>query len=611
MTNRIDFFEPTNTELALPAASAAVFVDGGLCPYLEVLEITRAGWPDFGRARLAVNFAVYDGDGSTEYEFMENEIFMGSSISIQRFFNPVSPAAAVDGLSIFEGQLERIDTTFGAEGRSVEITAADYSLNMQRMMVYGRRIGNQDGTTSFLRGFDTVFNEDGRANATEKIFQCAGRSCRLFETGSSDARFWSVAEVIYYLLCENLPAGQLQIPALEQLESLTGRLTIQQMDVTGMSLLEALHHCCQGCGLHFKFVPRLEPAGPRQAIVFYKDRFGRSVELCCQKSGERLSISKTNIAGVKRRMDFWPVTHKYIGQGDFKVYEATFELVKAWDAALEDIHYDRFSPSTNPEFYKVRDVWRKWCLNEAGDYSGAPYNQGDAFDFSKIFETAEYVNRKRRFWPALTVDKKGRSLGYFLEVSYDDGVYWWQYLYAFDNLLDECGIWLSSDQLDVNTWVAALKGVLRFRITVSVVSDERLCCSAAAGAVDSAAPVTEHLFCLPGRFKYRKVSGKSIFAGSKDPSLGAGSEVDDTERLYQFVRQKAQNFAHTIGNAEIRTPYIALDYEPGDIVGPAPDGRDIFGLRNSRDIISVEQVRIDFKNQCTHLRISRRRRVFV
>lgn len=611
MSNRIDFFEPTNTELALPAASAAVFVDGGLCSYLEVLEIVRGGWPEFGWAKLAVNFAAFDGDVSSADEFLENEVFMGSNISIQRFFNPISPGAAVDGFSIFEGQVERIDTTFGAEGKRVEITARDYSVNVQRVTVYGRRIGNPDGLTMFLPGFDTVFNEDGMANATEKIFQYAGRSCRFFETDNSDARFWSVADVIHYLLCENLSDGQLQIPTVEQLESLTGRLTAQQTDVTGLSLLEALHRCCQSCGLRFKFVPRLEPAGPKQSIVFYKEGFGRSVELCCQSSGGRLSISKTNIAGIKSRIDFWPVTHKYIGQGDFKVYEATFELVKAWDPALEDINYDKFCPSTNPEFYKVRDVYRKWCLNEAGDYSGTPYNQGDAFDFSKIFEGGDFVGRKRRFWPALTADKKGRSLGYFLEVSYDDGVYWWQYLYAFDNLLDECGIWLSSDQLDVNTWVAALKGVLRFRITASVISDERLSCSVAAGAVDSAAPVTGHLFCLPRQFKYRKVSGKSIFANSKDPSLGNPDEVDDTDRLYQFLRQKARNFVQTIGNADIHTPYIVMDYEPGDVVRPGPDGRDIIGLHNNRDIISIEQVRIDFKNQCTHLRINQRRRVFV
>jgi hypothetical protein len=78
------------------------------------------------------------------------------------------------------------------------------------------------------------------------------------------------------------------------------------------------------------------PAGPDQAIVFYKSGIGRAVELNCQRDGEQFSISKTNIVRLHSRKNFWPITHKYIGQGDFKVYEATFGLVKAWDPIDED-----------------------------------------------------------------------------------------------------------------------------------------------------------------------------------------------------------------------------------------------------------------------------------
>lgn len=81
------------------------------------------------------------------------------------------------------------------------------------------------------------------------------------------------------------------------------------------------------------------------------------------------------------------IKHKYIGQGDFKIYEATFDLIKAWDPGLEQDNYESFSPSTNPNFCQVKDVYRKWCLNEAGQYSNSPYNQGDAFDFSQIFQS--------------------------------------------------------------------------------------------------------------------------------------------------------------------------------------------------------------------------------
>jgi hypothetical protein len=348
--------------------------------------------------------------------------------------------------------------------------------------------------------------------------------------------------------------------------------------------------------------------GPEQAIVFYRPGIGRVVELNCQRPGEQLSITKTNIVSLHSRKNFWPITHRYVGQGDFKIYEATFDLVKAWAPADEDTDYDKFSPSTNADFYKVKDVFRKWCLNEAGDYSGSPYNQGDAFDFSKIFQSTNFVCRRRRFWPTLTTDKQGKSLGYFLQVSFDDGLHWWQYLYAFNNLLSESGVWLSSDYLDADTWVAALKGVLKFRITASVISDERLSCVVADGPVNSTVPVVDQVITLPRWFKFRQVSGCSIFKNTPDESLGVPDEVDDSTALYEFIRKKAEAASAVIETVDVQTPCLAFDYRVGDRVTTSPEGRDMLSCRrDNRSVHLIERVQMDFEKQCTNLKIVRRR----
>ncbi|MHC4805431.1 MAG: hypothetical protein ACYTBX_04100, partial [Planctomycetota bacterium] len=366
--------------------------------------------------------------------------------------------------------------------------------------------------------------------------------------------------------------------------------------------------CCERISLRFKFVPCLVSTGPGQAIVFYKDGTGRTVELNCQRSGEQFSISKTNIAGLHSRKNLFPVTHRYIGQGDFKVYEATFELVKAWDGGLEDTNYDKFSPSTNPDFYQVKDVYRKWCLNEAGHYSGAPYNQGDAFDFSKIFQSGNFAHSRRRFRPTLTTDKQGKSLGYFLQVSFDDSSHWWQYFHAFNILLDECGVWLSSDRLDVDTWVAALKGVLKFRITASVVSDERLSCVVADGPVNSTAPVVEHIITLPRQFKYRKVSDRSIFAGAGNEGLGEPDEIDDSDALYEFIRHRAATSSEAVETIDIQTPYLVFDYRIGDRVTTSPESRDLLAcMSDNRSRRWIERVQMNFEKQYTNLKIVRQR----
>jgi len=609
MSNRIDFFQPAQTQLTLPCATVSILLDGLLCPYLELIEIVRGNWPEFSWARLAYNPAAYPGAELIVAEEIETLFAMGRAVCIRQVYNGAVPGASAFSFPIFAGKIECIESQIDPDGERVEIVAKDFNAELERITIYGRRVRDADGSALFLAGADTAFNEDGKPNAATELIDNNGKSYKVFCAEPSAGGDWSYAEVIDYLLCEYSPSGQLQRPSIEQLRAMTENQKVRNLDVTGLSLTEALYHCCERIALRFKFIPQTAATGPDQAIVFYKGGTGRTVELNCQPYCEQLSVSKTNIARLHSKRNFWPVTHKYIGQGDFKVYEATFELVKAWDGSREDTDYDKFSPSTNSNFYQVKDVYRKWCLNEAGDYSAAPYNQGNAFDFSKIFGSSNFVHHRRRFWPVLTADKQGKSLGYFLQVSFDDGLHWWQYLYAFNNLLDECGLWLSSDQLDVNTWVAALKGVLKFRITASVISDEKLSCVVTDGPVDSAAPVVEHIMTLPRQFKYRKVSSQNIFANSSDESLGEPDEVDDSATLYEFVRKRAQAASEVIETVDVQTPYLAFDYQLGDRVNTSPESRDMLGCRSdNRSKSRIERVHMDFKNQCTNLKIVRKRK---
>jgi hypothetical protein len=423
MSNRIDFFEPAQMRLTLPGAVTSVLLEGSLCPFVEVVEVVRCSWQEFGWAKLAVNQAAYPDVGLMPAEEVVVKLSVGKRICIRRSFNSLAPGAGAFSLPIFYGYIECTETKLGPDGEEVKVIAKDFSAHLRHMTVYGQRVGNSDGSTVYLSGADTIFNPDGEANATIKPVDYNGDSYTMFAAEPSAGRYWSYVDVIDYLLCEYLPTGQLHTPNIEQLRALIDNQVVRDLDVTGLNLLDALQRCCERIALEFKFVPRLSPTGPEQAIVFYRSGQGRTVELNCQRRGERFSISKTSVARLHSRTNFWPVTHKYIGQGDFKVYEATFDLVKAWDPAAEDTNYEKFSASTNSDFYQVKDVYRKWCLNEAGDYSGPPYNQGDAFNFSKIFESSNFVHRRRRFWPMLTTDKRRKSLVYFLEVSFDNGLH--------------------------------------------------------------------------------------------------------------------------------------------------------------------------------------------
>jgi hypothetical protein len=607
MANTADLFQPEYPNLTLPATTIVAFLDSTLCEDLVPIEIVRHTWPEFDWAKLAYRPPSEPGTGPLAPEDVEDRFAVGKSIRLCQLYNRAAPDAATADLTVFVGQIEGVDIAMDGDGETIEITARDFSAVLERMTVYGQHVLRNDGSTVLLPGLETVFNPLGRGNAAAQPVTSNGKTRTIFSADTTGARLWDCAEAIHCLLSEYVPCGVLYWPGIEQLLALTQGRLVRDLDVTGLSLLEALQRCCALAGLQFRFVPRLAETGPRQAIVFYRNGYGRAVELNCQPAGETLSLSQTSIATRHSKREFHPITHRYIGQGDFKVYEATFELVKAWDPALEGTSYSQFSASTNPEFYRVKDVYRKWCLNEAGDYTAEPYNRGAPCDLSGVFEHADYVPRRRRFWPALSTDAQSRSLGYLLEVSYD-GLNWWPYLHAFNNLLDECGIWLGSDHLDMDTWIAALKGWLRFRLTASVVSDERVTAIIADGPVGSTVPVVDHVLTLPRQFCYRKVSTQSVLAGASGEGFGPPDEADDSAALHKYVRDHAAASPAVMERTDVRTPSLALHFQPGDRVTSAPESRDLLSCRrDSRSTVWIDRVYMDFRNQCTSLHLVRQR----
>jgi hypothetical protein len=607
MLNRIDFFQSEYTNMALPAGRPVVFVDGRLCPFLEVGSVVRAAYPEFGWVKLIYNPAKLKDIEAVTGERIETVVPMGKLVSIQQVYEGAIGESAAMTVPIFVGQIEQVDRNLGRKGDIVEIIARDISAVLGRVTVYGQRLTTGVFETIFLEGFKTVFNKDGEPNASQKTIEYEGKHYSVFEADSRCAKYWTCAEAILYLLSEYLPFGRLQLPELDHLEAIIGNQISEELDVSGIDVLSALCKCCAQVGIRFKFVPSLSATGASQQIVFYRPGSGGEVEVNCQHFGQELSVSKTAILELQSERNFWPVTHRYVGRGGYKVFEATFDLIKAWDSAGEGGSQSDYS-TDDEDFEQVRDVYRKWCLNEAGDYSGSPYNQGSAFDFSWIFETNLYVQRRRKFIEALSTDSTGGYLGYFLQISYNNGATWQEYLEGFDVLDDECGVWLSSIDLDNDLWSAAVSGQLKFRITASVASDERLTCSIAKGPVNSVADVVDHIIELSNRFAFRRVSSRSIFHKSTDTAIDIPGEVDDTTALVVYIRRLSEAQLEVIEKIEVKTPVLMLNYRIGDSVVASPDSRDILGIRlDPRSDFWIERILMNCLEQCTHLKILRRR----
>lgn len=599
MSNRIDFFQPQCDLLSIGASSAGIYMDGKWCDCLVVENITLAADNDFNQAILS----YWPKDDSLLPEEIDSVVRCGQQIILKAVYDAGIGSTQPQEIPIFAGFVEEIDTDISSKQQKITVIAKDFSARLKRKTVYGRGVYSDDGQAVFVAGADTVFNPSGAANRAKEAINQNGRSFKGFAADEKTVDFFTCADAIYYLLCGFLSAGELVIPTLPQLEKLTGGCKIIDVDVTGLNLIDALRRCCGQAGIRFKFVPNLGLTGPAEAIVFFKPELCRNIELNCQWRGEKIDISKTTVAEVAGRKKYSPITHRYIVQGDYKIYEATFELVKAWDPALEEHNYDRYSPLTNENFNEVRDVYRKWCLNEAGDYSSSPYNQGPVFDFSRIFENDNYIRRPRRFLGALTGTQDGESIGYYLEVSYVNGSYWWPYMNSFKVLLDQCGVWLSTEQIDTNMWFAILKGVLKFRITASVMADERINFAVADGPVNSTAEVVDKIITLPRRFKYQKVSPYSIFANA------SANQIDDTQSLVEFTRGLADTGGFATEQMQIKTACLSPVFTVGDRISTGPDSRDILGVKyDNRSICQIEKVQMDFANQQTILTAVKKRR---
>lgn len=565
MSNSVEFFQPQNSHLAVGAICPSVYLDGQLCDFLDVQSITLAAQPQFNQAVL-----------SFLPRSIQDDVECGQKIEIKTVYDSGIGAACPDELTIFSGFITQIDIA-----ESTTIIAKDYSDKLKYRTVYGQHIFSSDGQTVFIEAADTVFNPSGQPNMAE------GQT--LFAAELNNAQPFTCADAIYYLLQNYIAPGELKYPTLEQLQTLTQNCAIRDADVTGLNLLEALAKCCRQAGLQFKF------SVDSQAVVFYRYGKGRTVELNCQSQGQKLDISKTNIAQVVRKK-MPAVTNRYIVQGDYKVFEATFNLVKGWNPQIETTNYDLYSPNSNENFNDVRDVYRKWVLNETGDYTASPYNQGSAFDFSQIFQTDKYIRKARRFYPAISCSDDGGSVGYYLEMSYTNGSKWWPYMSSFKVLLDQCGIWLSVEQLDSDMWFAILKGVLKVRITASVVSDQRISYTAADGPVGSMMPVADKIITLPKRFKYQKVAPQSAFFGSK------ANEIDDTAHIVAYANSLCEINKTGSETLQIKTMTAVPYFSPGDRIVSSPDSRDLLGVMyDTQNICCVEKVYVDFVGQQTTL----------
>jgi len=312
MSNRVDFYQGECKDLAIPAGRCEVFVEDEICPFLEAVEIIRAGWPKFGRAKLRYNPVAADMPQGESMAQAERTAAIGKRLGICRLVNTGIGEVRIEPRWVFIGRVEETRMKLGQREQVLEITAKDFATRLDQVTVGGRRIATAGGESTFNNSLECAFNADGQPNASTQQIQHNGATYTAFAGDGQEAKYWSIAEVLEYLLSEYVVYGQLQVPPLTYLEALTGEKVVDELDVEGKSVLKAVQDCCEQVGIQFAFKTRQAGLGPREQIVFYRPGEGRKVGLNLQYTGEKLSISRTNVCELESEKQNEPVDSEVI-----------------------------------------------------------------------------------------------------------------------------------------------------------------------------------------------------------------------------------------------------------------------------------------------------------
>lgn len=514
------------------------------------------------RAGFSAGFGRQSAGGEdVRLEDLAAEIRPGQTVSARLLRGGVLPGAARGDLVVFEGRIGRIEMGLDPEGEHLGFEAEDATAELLRRRAGGRRVRTASGSTDHFDGLRLVFNPDGGPNADADPYEPGGGDpYTVFAPDPpADAIAWTLDEALAYLLAEHGDASGVTVPSPAEVRSAVEPLVIRDVSLEGRTLGEAVEALLELAGGRLLVNIEPGPDGVGRRLDLWRPDRAAAGWLAHQPPGATYAAGATTLAGLTVRMHFDSAPRQYVARGDRRFYESTFDLVAGWDDALAGYDPDDFSPSANPAFDTVRDVFRKWVLNETGRYSGSPYQRGPAPDLSAVFGGAAYVRRGRRLLPCLSRDALGRSRGVYVEMSLDGGASWERMNLGARILERECGLYLTDDPLPPRYLAAAMCGLVRIRVTATLESDSLLVAS--CGEEEPAAPGRTRYLTVPAGYRFRRVAATSRFYGQ-----GGADEADDTARLEELVRAVREADGRSPAPTRILAPYLALGHRVGERV---------------------------------------------
>jgi len=509
--------------------------------------------PDFGVAAIGLAMSSRHG---CEHRLEDLAALppVGSELQI-RLLEPVPYA-------VFEGFVTKHIARIGPDVEGLGIEVEDNLRTRLSAPVTGRwQLSGASPT--FVPNEKCIFNDELEGLASTVKYTVNSRPCRVFHPGPA-GQLWSVADILGYLLAACVPEDVI-VPQPEELERMAAALYPPRISLAGMAVGEAIAKVAGLGGLAARGGISFANGLVTRALVFYRPgRVGRRRRIGLQRYGQSLDTRRSNLWKAKVVFRRRPRRRGVLLIGDMKRYESTFELKRGWNANLESYEYSDFVRSTAPDWLAVKDVFRKWVLNESGQYCGDPYNFS-TYEFSTVSDEDFFLATPRRFRPCLSLDSTGRSIGVVFEVSYDGGSNWRRYGGPIRISTEECAIYLGDDALPADYFQAAVAETIKARVTATVESDRRI-----SAQVDGDPGCGLEVIEM-SKARWAKVHSGSVFYQRED--LPAPAERDDTQCLIRLARNISESAAGTV-QAELTLGWLNPSCNVGDIVERI-EGRDL------------------------------------
>ncbi|MGD9632198.1 MAG: hypothetical protein AB7G28_20635 [Pirellulales bacterium] len=521
----------------------AVYLDGVSAPAHKVISMAEsAGSERLDVATLEVNISTLDNFAASDYMNVEIEIVDGTEVvhwgkvtQVPIVIQPKGETLQVTSRTELYHLGGKIDGYYVWDPIAGAIQHVDGELIFNPLidgLVYGNR--NATLTTNGVSPGRPIFLDP------ESVRTTAAQSFQGAVLGS-----WDLAQAVEFLLWSLNDETYVANVSAANLADVFDDPNAVIRDVRiprGTYLAEALDLLIVPLGYQWR-VSRT--ALGSRTYAFWKRGAGGTLRTVKHQAwGSDLDLDEQNTETAGVTFDISSLANQITILGGFGEYEMTVELLRAWPAADDPVAgiADELAKD-NPDFDNKRNVLRKWVLNEAGDYIGLRTEIDGLFtsDLRAALTSAgilhEFVGRRRRLLPTLTLDGDGAPIGRIsgVEVEYANeggGSPTWLPVDLLDvgcSLLEkEAGVYFDSNRLPEEFLFNPAD--LRIRATFTLQNDLRLTGYADRQVDSPNEDVVPVVVSAPDRFRYRDRS-LSKYDGGALPSL----TVNDTTAIANFA----------------------------------------------------------------------------